>query len=556
MLHDSVQQPIRPSYAFDLSWGFPGSALLMSSVLIIAAELCGIALLYGILYALAQLLLRAIPAAYADQRRAAAASFRTVLIVSFTALGALAIAGNVYLLVRGIDPAAQTSRFIRSIPTNTWNAIGIGLAKLALAAAGLLAAARLVRRVLGGLEKALTRSEAVNDIGRRIIGVLFGSIERSLVNLGWIGFAVYASVVLLAPSGATRLLVLVARIYLVLATGLVAIRSTPLIVSAFDAMARRYAGASGWLPHYDRLRLLLPTLRVCLDYALCIGTAWLALFQLPALQRLAAWGPRLIEAVGLFFAGRVLIELGHLEIEHRMLAPEGLEEPERRRRATMVPLVRSAFAYSVYFGVAALVLGALGFNPMPFLAGAGLLGVVVGFGAQSLINDVVSGFFILFENIYLIGDMVEADGARGVVESIEFRTTKIRDAEGRVHIIRNGDMKPVINYSKDYTIAVVTMEVPYDADLPAVFAKLRHAGARLRSESRDVMEDTRIDGITAFGASSMTVRTSTRVLPGRHESVAAALRLLIKETPSRPASVSYGSRLVVAEREQLDVERI
>jgi moderate conductance mechanosensitive channel len=97
----------------------------------------------------------------------------------------------------------------------------------------------------------------------------------------------------------------------------------------------------------------------------------------------------------------------------------------------------------VYFGTAVLILASLGFNPLPFMAGAGILGLVVGFGAQSLINDVVSRFFILFENTYLIGDMVEVGGAKGVVEGIEFRTTKIRDDQGRLHIIRNGD---VINY--------------------------------------------------------------------------------------------------------------
>jgi small conductance mechanosensitive channel len=522
--------------------------------LIIAVELGGIALVCGILDVLARLLLRAIPRAYADAGRAAAVKVRRVLTVSCTALAALAIAGNAYLLVRGIDPAAQTTRFIRSIPPATWTAIGWGIARLSLAAAALLACASLVRRVSRGLEKTSAQRKPPN--AGRGVATLCRRIERSLVNLGWIGFAIYASVVLPAPREATELLVLIARIYLVLASGVIVIRSTPLIVSALDALGRRYAAARGWLPHYDRLRSLLPTLRACLDYGVWTATVALAMIQLPALRQLAIWGPRLIEAIGIFFAGRVLIELGHLEIEHRMLTAEGLEDSERRRRATMVPLVRSAFAYSIYFGTAALVLGALGFNPMPFLAGAGLLGVVIGFGAQSLINDVVSGFFILFENIYLVGDMVEAGGARGVVESIEFRTTKIRDAEGRVHIIRNGDMKPVINYSKEYTIAVVTMEVPYEADLPAVFANLRHAGARLRSESRDVMEDTRIDGITAFGSSSMTVRTSTRVLPGRHDSVAAALRLLIKETLNRPAGVPPAPRLVVAEHEPLDVERI
>ena len=116
-----------------------------------------------------------------------------------------------------------------------------------------------------------------------------------------------------------------------------------------------------------------------------------------------------------------------------MLPIEGLDETEHRRRATIVPLVRSIFTYATYFATAALMLSVLGFNPMPFLAGAGLLGLVVGFGAQSLINDVVSGFFILFENVYLVGDLIETAGARGLVEAIEFRVTKIRDGDGRLH---------------------------------------------------------------------------------------------------------------------------
>jgi len=351
-------------------------------------------------------------------------------------------------------------------------------------------------------------------------------------------------------------LLLVAGVYFVSAIGFILIRSTAVIVSTLDRLGHRYARRRDWEQQYDRLRSLLPTLRACLEYALWIAVASLVVIQMPSTQGLAAWGPRLIESIAIFFAGRALIELGHLEIEHRMLPREGLDESEHRRRATMVPLVRSLFTYGVYFGTAALMLGALGFNPMPFLAGAGLLGVVVGFGAQSLINDVVSGFFILFENIYLVGDMVEAGGARGVVESIEFRTTKIRDADGRVHIIRNGDMKPVINYSKDYTMAVVTMEVDYGADLQAVFAGLRHAGTRLRAESRDVIDDTRIDGITAFGASTMTVRTSTRVLPGRHETVAAAMRLLIKETMNRQVSGVSNRSPVVDTHAELDIERV
>jgi moderate conductance mechanosensitive channel len=105
-------------------------------------------------------------------------------------------------------------------------------------------------------------------------------------------------------------------------------------------------------------------------------------------------------------------------------------------------------------------------------------------------------------------------------------------------------MKPVINYSKDYGVAVVAVDVPYDADLRRVFAGLRHAGERLRAERHDVVTDMQIDGITAFGASTMTVRTSTRVRPGHHENIAAALRLLINETFERQAGGASRKTLV------------
>jgi small conductance mechanosensitive channel len=187
---------------------------------------------------------------------------------------------------------------------------------------------------------------------------------------------------------------------------------------------------------------------------------------------------------------------------------------------------------------------------MPFLAGAGILGVVIGFGAQSLIDDVVSGFFILLENMYLVGDVIEVGAARGVVEAIEFRTTKIRDGDGRLHVIRNGAIKPVINYSKDYTMAVVPVEVAYDADLRGVFTTLRRAGKRFRAESSDVLADTVIDGITTFGASTLTVSHLHSRATGRHEAVAASQRLMIKEMFDRQAAGSPRKTLIPQQREE------
>jgi small conductance mechanosensitive channel len=322
------------------------------------------------------------------------------------------------------------------------------------------------------------------------------------------------------------------RIYLVISIGIMVVRCTSFIVDTLDGLSHRTARKRGWIRYYEHLHPLLPTFRTCLEYALWIAIGSLVIAQISSISqsmsRLAIWGPRLVEAIALFFIGRIVVELGSLEIGHRMLPEEGLAEVDRRRRQTMVPLVKTSFRYAAYFGTGVLILSSLGFNPMPFLAGAGILGLVVGFGAQSLIDDVVSGFFILLENTYLVGDTIEVGPANGVVESIDFRTTKIRDSDGRLHILRNGSIKPVINYSKDYTMAVVKAEVAYDADLRKVFDTLQSAGQRLR-ENPDVLSDTEIQGVTHFGPLSMTIRTSTRVKPGRHEAVEASLRLLIKE---------------------------
>ena len=520
-------------------------ARFLSALTVVAAEIAAVVLLcfgaYGVLIAL----LRTTPGTGArlEWRGILRLKARRILLAAGLAMAAVVLCVNGFWFVRGIDVQRHTMELLRSLTDGTSPITAGALTRLALAALGTIVVIRVARWLLRGAERRLRRWDQLGS-DNRSLATLFAGLEGAVVNIGWILVVLYACILFAVPGRVTSTLLLAVRIYVVVAIGLIVIRSTETIVDTLDGLGRRYAQRRAWQGHYDHLRALLPTLRACLGYALWVGVGSLVLVQLSSMQDLAAWGPRLIQAIAIFFAGRVVIELGRLEILHRMLPREGLEENEHRRRETMIPLVRSVFTYAVYFATAVLVLGSLGFNPMPFLAGAGLAGLVIGFGAQSLINDVVSGFFILFENIYLVGDIVEVGQARGVVEAIEFRTTTIRDADGRVHVIRNGDMKPVINYSKDYGMAIVAVEVPYDADLQRVFAALRQASERLRRESRDVLNDTQIDGITAFGASSMTIRTSTRVRPGRHESTAATLRMLINETFDRQAEGAPRTTLI------------
>jgi small conductance mechanosensitive channel len=467
-------------------------------------------------------------------RRIATAVFLTVVVVALTYNG--------WLISRGMEVRKHTLAHLESFTTDTWPALLLAFAQIALASLALVAGTRAVHRLVAALQEAAGSHAAFRD---RSLEKLFTGLDQAVVNTTRLLMVALVCWLLNVPAPVLATLLLVVRIYAIVSGGLLLIRGIAVIVDLVDRRGRRYAHRRGWHDRYDHLRSLLPTLSACLEYALWIAMAALVVAQLGPIQELAVWGPRLVEAIAAFFVGRVLIEIGHMEIDRRMLPPEGLDELSMRRRATMTPLVHSVFSYVGYFATAVLVLAILSFNPMPFLAGAGILGVVVGFGAQSLINDVVSGFFILFENVYLVGELIEVEKAKGIVEAIEFRVTKIRDDEGRLHVIRNGDMKPVINYSKEFAMAVVPVEVAYDADLRSVFGTLREAGRYVRADNRDVLADTRIDGITAFGASAMTVKTTTRVRPGSHDAVAAALRLAIKEAFDRQASDGVPRRSLI-----------
>jgi len=508
------------------------AATLQSAVLTAFVELAIVGLVCGALVVMLTALSRRLTgtnnrALTAIAPFAAAKSRRLIVGLSaFTAVGLLIYNG--WLAAHGIDARHEAIAGLRAITEDSGRALGRVVSQLALLAVVLVVTVQLARIVLRGVEHLIDRVD--HDDDRQMLAKAFAGLDRAVLNLGWLLGVLVACRQLQVPPVIVDPLEALVRVYIVVVIGIAAIRSTGAVVGLLDRAAERYVRQRDWARYYDQLHTLLPTLRACLEYALWIAVIALALSQVSWLQRAAAWGPLLIEGVAIFFVSQVVIQLGYLEIGHRMLPRDGLEESERRRRATMVPLVRSTFMYVAYFITAVLILGALGFNPMPFLAGAGILGLVIGFGAQAMINDVVSGFFILFENIYLVGDIIECGAARGVVEAIEFRTTKIRDRDGRLHIVRNGDMKLVVNYSKDYGVAAIALEVGYDADLRAVFSCLRQVGRQVRSEIDAVVDDAQVEGITAFGPSSMTIRMSTRVKPGYHDTVAAAMRLMIKES--------------------------
>ena len=180
-----------------------------------------------------------------------------------------------------------------------------------------------------------------------------------------------------------------------------------------------------------------------------------------------------------------IMALGALRIGRRLIRRlEGLADDgdpatsgEREGRAqTLAKVARQALTVFVWGIAGMIVLGELGVSIGPILTGAGVAGLAVGFGAQALVKDVISGFFILLENQFRLNDFVSTAGVSGFVESMSLRTTILRDNEGRVHVIPNGSVGVVTNFTRDFSRAVVDVGVPYTEDLDRCLAVLKEVG--------------------------------------------------------------------------------
>jgi small conductance mechanosensitive channel len=198
-----------------------------------------------------------------------------------------------------------------------------------------------------------------------------------------------------------------------------------------------------------------------------------------------------------------------------------------RRADTLGSVLRNAARVVAAVFFLLMTLQEFGLNIGPLVAGAGIAGVALGFGAQSLVKDVISGFFLLMENQFAVGDLVSIDDGKhlGHVERMTLRITQLRDSEGRAHFLPNGAITKVIVLSKDYSKALVDVEVGYDADLDRVIALLQEIGRDMAKALPDlVKEPTDVKGVESFGKDGCTLRTFTKTAPGRQYEAAREYR--------------------------------
>jgi small conductance mechanosensitive channel len=176
-----------------------------------------------------------------------------------------------------------------------------------------------------------------------------------------------------------------------------------------------------------------------------------------------------------------------------------------------------------------IILSIWGVNVGPALAGLGIAGLVIGLGAQKFINDLISGFFIIFEQHYDIDDVIEVQGFKGVVTDIGLKTTRIRNWKGDVKIMANGDMTNLTNYSRNPSVAVVDFGIAYEEDIQKTFNLLEEYLPKFKATQPDVVEDPINLGVVSLGASSVDIRVMARTNNEKHYGIERALRKFIKD---------------------------
>ncbi len=252
--------------------------------------------------------------------------------------------------------------------------------------------------------------------------------------------------------------------------------------------------------------------------------------QLVQPARIEALVETLVAIVIILVAMRVTLLLS-VPLLRRWLRPDDPNRPLERRAQvrTLVPLLESILRYVIYFTAAVMILDRLHFNVAALLASAGIAGIAIGFGAQHLIRDIVAGFFLIFEGLVQVGDLIRVGEITGDVERVNLRTTQVRRFSGELVTIPNGVIQQLGNMNRGFMRAIVQVGVAYEADLERAMAIMHRAGEAWTVERPDdVLGPPQVQGIMEFGASDVRVRLIVMVKPAAYGSAEPELRRRLK----------------------------
>ncbi|MGI8387669.1 mechanosensitive ion channel family protein [Robertmurraya sp. P23] len=261
-------------------------------------------------------------------------------------------------------------------------------------------------------------------------------------------------------------------------------------------------------------------------------------------------GQGVIKIIAILILSGIFIKVGKVMIENvfkvRTRSPLRVSE---RREATLLKLLQNVLTYVVYFIAFMMILSTLTIDVSAMLAGAGIVGLAVGFGAQNLVRDIITGFFIIFEDQFSVGDFVRIGQFEGTVEEIGLRTTKIKTWTGELHILPNGNITEVTNFSLYNSMAVVDLSISYESDIKkaeSVISELLH---EMPAKYEDIVKTPEILGVQNLAASDVVLRIAAETLPMKHFVVARLLRKELKECLDRNGIEIPYPRMVMYSRQ-------
>ena len=282
------------------------------------------------------------------------------------------------------------------------------------------------------------------------------------------------------------------------------------------------------------------------------------------LQTIATWtfesGLRVLLIMVLSYALVRTVALVVSRFEHELNRGTGLDALERAKRARTLGSVITKVATALIVGIAVLtILREFRIDIAPVLTGAGIVGLAVGFGAQTLVRDIISGFFLILEDQVRVGDVAAINGTGGLVEELNLRTIVLRDVEGAVHVFPNGSITTLANRSKDFSYYVIDLPISYQEDPDRIAALLRQIGAEMQGDAKFgpfILEPIEVLGVDAFGVWSLHLKVRIKTVPLKQWEVGRELRKRIKKTfDDHSIEMTFPERVVSvrSEDDQRDV---
>lgn len=240
-------------------------------------------------------------------------------------------------------------------------------------------------------------------------------------------------------------------------------------------------------------------------------------------------GERTVKIILILVLATFFIKLGkvalHKIFEVRKKSPIRISE---RREATLMKLLQNILTYVVYFVAFMMVLEAMTIDVKALLAGAGIVGLAVGFGAQNLVRDIITGFFIIFEDQFSVGDYVRIGSFEGTVEEIGLRTTKIKSWTGELNILPNGSIVEVTNFSLHNSVAFVDVSIAYEEDIEKAEGIIADLLQELPDRYEDMVKPPELLGVQNVVGTEVVIRIVSEVKPMRHWHIARVIRKEVK----------------------------